>query len=65
MVPKGGTNRVSSATVRLNGNVIVGPNDFNQKVYVLVFQVPVLAQNTLEVELNGKPGSFVTVTLRR
>ncbi len=60
-----GTNRVSSASVKLNGNVIAGPNDFNQKVYVLVFQVPVQAQNTLEVELKGQPGSYITVALRK
>jgi len=60
-----GTNRVSSATVKLNGNVIAGPNDFNQKIYVLVFQVPVQAQNILEVELKGQTGSFITVALRK
>jgi hypothetical protein len=60
-----GTNRVSSATVKLNGNVIVSPSDFNQKVYVLVFDVPLQTQNTLEVELKGQPGSFITVALRK
>jgi len=60
-----GTNRVSSATVRLNGNLIAGPSDFNQKVSVLVFQVPVASQNTLEVELKGEPSGYVTVVLRK
>jgi hypothetical protein len=60
-----GTNRVSSATVKLNGNVIAGPSEFNQKIYVLIFQVPVQTTNTLEIELQGKPGSFITVAIRK
>jgi len=32
---------------------------------LLVFHVPVQAQNTLEVDLRGQTGSFITVATRK
>ncbi len=53
-------NSVSSALVRLNGVTVFQPQDFNQTVQTLTRSVVVAAQNTLEVELRGKPAeSFV------
>jgi hypothetical protein len=57
----GGENRVSSATIILNGRQLFGPSDFNQKVGSLEAFVPLEDVNTLSVELAGKPGGFLTV----
>ena len=42
-----GTNRVSSATVTVNGAEIASPNDFNQQVAVIEEPVSLTASNTL------------------
>jgi len=58
-----GTNRISSATVKLNGLQIVSPNDFGQNVAVLDRTVALQASNTVEVRLTSAPGSFITVSV--
>lgn len=58
-----GTNRVSSAVIKLNGVQVAGPSDFSQQVGKIVRQVTTLAQNMLEVELRGKPGGQILVTV--
>ena len=58
-----GTNRVSSATIKLNGTQILGPSDFNQNVAVLDRTVTLQASNILEVRLTSAPGSFLTVSV--
>lgn len=58
-----GTNRVSSATVTLNGSQIAGPSDFNQNVAVIDRAVTLQANNTLEVRLTSAPGSFLTISV--
>jgi len=58
-----GEGRVSNAVIRLNGVVIAGPKDFNQKVGKIVREVSVLQDNVVEVELRGNPGGEVTVTV--
>jgi hypothetical protein len=58
-----GDNRVSSGTIKLNGVVVMTPNDLNQQVRTVVRQVTVLANNVLEVELAGKPTGQVLVTV--
>ncbi len=52
-----GTNRISSATIKLNGAQILGPSDFGQNVAVLDRTVTLQSTNTLEVRLTSAPGS--------
>jgi hypothetical protein len=56
-----GRGRVSSARILLNGREVFGPSDFRQQVDALDMFLPLEDQNTLEVELSGKPGGRVTV----
>ena len=57
-----GSNRVSSATIKLNGTTIYGPNDFDQNVSTLKGPVTLTATNILEVKLSSAPGSYLTIT---
>jgi len=56
-----GSNKVSSGTVKLNGAVVLSPNDLNQQVRKVVRQVTVLPENVLEVELAAKPVSGLSL----
>jgi len=56
-----GTNRVSSATVKLNGAVILSPSDLNQNVAGVDRTVTLLSANTLEVSLASVPGSYLVI----
>ncbi len=58
-----GTNRISSATVTLNGTQILGPSDFGQNVAVIDRTVTLQASNQLEIRLTSAPGSFITVSV--
>jgi len=58
-----GSNRVSSAVIKLNGVEVAGPKDFSQQVGKIVRQVTVAAQNVLEVELRGSSGGQILVTV--
>jgi hypothetical protein len=57
------TNRVSSASVVLNGVQVFGPSDFNQNVAMVQREVRLLPSNTLNVVLKSSPGAYITVTL--
>lgn len=59
-----GSNRISSATIALNGTQVVGPSDLNQNVAQMTKPVTVAESNTLETTLASKPGSFLTVSLQ-
>lgn len=59
-----GKNRISSASITLNGVRLFGPRDFNQKVATLVKPVVLADQNKLKVKLASKPGSFITVNVQ-
>ncbi len=59
----GGGNRISSASISLNGVQVVGPSDFNQHVAKIVKPVSLGANNQLTVTLASKPGSFVIVEI--
>ena len=56
-----GSNRISSASISLNGNQIIGPSDFNPRVATIVRPVTLADQNQLAIRLTSKPGSFITV----
>jgi hypothetical protein len=58
-----GTNRVSSATICINGTQVAGPSDFNQNVATLDRAVTLTAQTTLDVQLASDPGSFLNISL--
>ena len=52
-----GGNRVSSAVLLLNGELIIGPSDFDQQAFRIEREVFLLPDNILEVELKSGPGS--------
>jgi hypothetical protein len=58
-----GSNRVTSATISLNGAQLFGPANFNQNVATLTAAVTLADTNQLSVRLNSAPGSFLTVTI--
>ena len=58
-----GSNRVSSATIKLNGANLYTPSDFNQNVSSLTKAVTLTATNTLEVKLTSATGSYLTITV--
>src|SRR5215813_6648173 len=59
-----GSNRVSSATIKLNGTDLFTPSDFNQNVSSLNKPITTLtATNTLEVKLTSAAGSYLTITI--
>lgn len=57
-----GSNRVSSATIKLNGTNLYSPSDFNQNVASLTKPVTLAPTNTLEVKLASALGSYLTIT---
>ncbi len=62
----GGQKRVSSATVKINGQTIFSESNFGQSVYQLQATVNLLTSNTLEVTLkNNKKGSYITVEVQQ
>ncbi len=58
-----GSNRVSSATIKLNDTDLFTPGDFNQNVSSLKKSVTLSATNTLEVRLTSAAGSYLTITI--
>lgn len=59
-----GTNRVSGATVKLNGATVLTPSDVNQNVGTLERSVTPSATNTVEVTLSASAaGSYLAVSL--
>lgn len=59
----GNTDRVSSASISLNGTEVIGAQDFNQKVSGITKPVKLLGQNQLEVKLASQPGSSLTIDI--
>jgi len=57
-----GSNRVSNATIKLNGVELYKPSDFNQNVASLTKAVTLTATNTLEVKLASAAGSYLTIS---
>lgn len=46
---------VSAAVVHFNGEIVLGPSSFHGDSRILTVDVPLLAENTIAVELRGKP----------
>jgi len=62
---KDGSGRVSSAFIAVNGTTMVYPSQFNQQVES--FSVPLRGlqpENTITVQLDGKPGAHIQVVLK-
>ncbi len=58
-----GTQRVTSAVILLNDQLILGPADFKKKVDVIRQAVSLQAENTLSVEVRGDSGTFITISI--
>ena len=58
-----GTGRLSSATILLNGQEVLRPNDFNQQVERITRSVQVLSENTLEIRLASMPDGQLTISI--
>lgn len=56
-----GSKRVDSAIITLNGVSVFHPNDFNEQVGSISQVVSLQSTNTLNVELQGAPGDFLTI----
>lgn len=57
------SNGVSSAVISVNGQQILGPNDFNANIASLDRAVILSASNVIQVELRGKPGESLAATV--
>lgn len=55
--------RITSAVIRLNGEQLFAPRDFNPKVTRLEIPVNLVKSNTLYVELRSKPEGYLTIHL--
>jgi len=44
---------------------VVSPQDLNQNIYNISKDITLEANNTIEVEVRGKPGSYITVEIRK
>ena len=52
--------RVSSAEIRIDGIMIIGPSDFSKNISVITKQISGLTpESVLEVKLNSAPGSYI------
>src|SRR6266568_2018178 len=54
-----GTQRISSATILVNGVSVVTQSDLNQHVGGLMKEVTLQRQNTIKITLNATPSSFI------
>src|SRR6266700_2280599 len=54
-----GTQRISSATILVNGVSVVTQSELNQHVGGLMKEVTLQRQNTITITLNATPGSFI------
>lgn len=54
---------VSSAIVKLDGEVLFGPSNFSQNSGSCELEVELTAESKLEVILDGKPENYITVSI--
>ena len=55
--------RITSGVVTLNGKVLFSHDDFKHKTYILEIPITLLESNTLRVELESKPGDFISLEI--
>jgi fibronectin type 3 domain-containing protein len=55
--------KVSSSVIGINGLQIVGPDEFNQNVPEVEKPVTLSTDNTISVEVRGKPGGAITIEI--
>jgi len=60
---KNGSFRVSAALIWINGEKVIGVEDFNNQVDLLTRPVILNATNEIKVELRSKPGAFITINI--
>ncbi|MHB1351354.1 MAG: hypothetical protein ACYCYR_15995 [Desulfobulbaceae bacterium] len=60
-----GDNRISSAEIRINGETIISPSNFNQNVYSQHTPVTLSEANLIEIKLNSSPGGYLTILVAR
>jgi uncharacterized protein YjbI with pentapeptide repeats len=60
---EGKGSRVTSATIYLNGQEVVGPDEFNKNVDWITKPVLLEEQNEIAVEIRSKPGTWIVVTI--
>ena len=58
-----GTDRVDSATIKVNGVSILTPSDLNENVASLDRTITLSAQNQLDVSLASDPGSYLIINI--
>jgi len=57
-------NRISSAVISIDGNIVVGPENFNQQVALIQNTLRLeKGLHSLEVELRSKPGSYLILSI--
>ena len=54
---------VSSGEIKLNGALVIGPQNFNQNVSLISEPVTLQTVNNLSVDLRGKPGGVVVIDI--
>jgi hypothetical protein len=60
----GDGNRASSARVTINDRAVAGPSDFNKQIDLVAKAVALpRGPATLDVQMNGEPGSVITITI--
>ncbi|MCP4589849.1 MAG: VOC family protein [bacterium] len=57
--------RARCAFVYLNGELILAPSDFNQQITQIEVPTYLLADNSISVEIRGKPGSQLSVRVNQ
>jgi len=55
--------KVSSSVIKVNGIAVLSQDDFNQNVGYLEAEFDLGEQNTISVEVRGKPGSNISVEI--
>jgi hypothetical protein len=58
-----GSNRISSASIFLNGKQILGPSDFKKQTGRIVVPVALEDSDQVKVVLNSAPGSYLTLAV--
>lgn len=58
-----GDHRVSSASVMVNGELVLGPENLNQRVPHVEAAVDISESNAITITIKSKPGSFLSISI--